>query len=68
MKEEWLMPGAFVPVDVETTSALLAEIRRLIGVTEAFADQLDKERKISEYFRERAFSILQEMKAARGKE
>lgn len=32
MKEEWLMPGAVVPVDVETTAALVAEIKRLIGV------------------------------------
>lgn len=32
MKEEWLMSGAIVPVDVETTAALVAEIKRLIGV------------------------------------
>ena len=32
MKEEWLMAGAVVPVDVETTAALVAEIHRLIGV------------------------------------
>ena len=32
MKEEWLFPNAFVPVNVETTSALLAEIKRLIFV------------------------------------
>ena len=32
MKEEWLFPGAFVPVDVETTSALVAEVKRLIDV------------------------------------
>lgn len=32
MKEEWLMPGAVVPVDAETTAALVAEIKRLIGV------------------------------------
>ena len=32
MKEEWLFPGAIVPVDVETTAALVAEIRRLIDV------------------------------------
>lgn len=29
MKEEWLMPGAVVPVDMETTAALVAEIKRL---------------------------------------
>ena len=34
MKEEWLMPGAVVPVDVETTAALVAEIKRLIGVVD----------------------------------
>lgn len=32
MKEEWLFPGAVVPVDVETTAALVAEIKRLIDV------------------------------------
>ena len=32
MNEEWLMPGAVVPVDAETTAALVAEIKRLIGV------------------------------------
>ena len=32
MKEEWLFPGAVVPVDVETTAVLVAEIRRLIDV------------------------------------
>ena len=32
MKEEWLIPGAVVPVDAETTAALVAEIKRLIGV------------------------------------
>ena len=32
MKEEWLLRGAVVPVDVETTAALVAEIKRLIDV------------------------------------
>jgi len=32
MKEEWLFPGAMVPVDMETTAALVAEIKRLINV------------------------------------
>ena len=32
MKEEWLMSGAMVPVDMETTAALVAEIKRLINV------------------------------------
>jgi hypothetical protein len=37
MKEEWLMPGAFVPVDVETTAALITEIKKLIGVVGGMA-------------------------------
>ena len=32
MKEEWLMPGAIVPVNTDTTKALVAEIKRLIDV------------------------------------
>ena len=32
MKEEWLMSGAVVPVNMETTAALVAEIKRLIDV------------------------------------
>ena len=32
MKEKWLFPNAVVPVDVETTASLVAEIHRLIGV------------------------------------
>jgi hypothetical protein len=37
MKEEWLFPNAFVPVDVETTSALIVEIKRLIDVVGSMA-------------------------------
>jgi hypothetical protein len=37
MKEEWLMSGAAVPVDVETTAALVAEIKRLIDVVGGMA-------------------------------
>ena len=37
MKEEWLMPGAIVPVDVETTATLVAEIKRLIWVVGGMA-------------------------------
>jgi len=37
MKEEWLMAGVVVPVDVETTAALVAEIRRLIDVVGGMA-------------------------------
>ena len=32
MKEEWLSPGAVVPVDAETTAALVAEIKRMVDV------------------------------------
>ena len=32
MKEEWLMPDAVVPVDAETTAALVVEIKRLIEI------------------------------------
>ena len=37
MKEEWLFPGAAVPVDMETTAALVAEIKRLIDVVGGMA-------------------------------
>ena len=37
MKEEWLMSGAAVPIDVQTTAALVAEIRRLIDVVGGMA-------------------------------
>ena len=37
MKEQWLMPGAVVPVDAETTAALVAEIKRLICVVGGMA-------------------------------
>jgi len=37
MKEEWLFPNAVVPVDVETTSELVAEIKRLIDVVGGMA-------------------------------
>jgi hypothetical protein len=37
MKEEWLFFGAMVPVDVETTAALVAEIKRLIDVVGGMA-------------------------------
>jgi len=39
MKEEWLMPGAVVPVDPDTTKALVDEIKRLIGVIGGMALQ-----------------------------
>ena len=37
MKEEWLFQGAFVPVNAETTAALVAEIKRLIDVVGGMA-------------------------------
>lgn len=37
MKEEWLFPGAIVPVDVETTASLVTEIKRLIDVVGGMA-------------------------------
>ena len=39
MKEEWLMPGAVVPVDPDTTKALVDEIKRLIGIIGGMALQ-----------------------------
>jgi hypothetical protein len=39
MKEEWLMPGAVVPVDPDTTKELVDEIKRLIGVIGGMALQ-----------------------------
>ena len=37
IKEEWLFPNAIIPVDVETTAALVAEIKRLIDVVGGMA-------------------------------
>ena len=37
MKEEWLFRGAVVPVNMETTAALVAEIKRLIDVVGGMA-------------------------------
>ena len=31
MKEEWLMSGAVVPVDAETTQALVEQIKKMIS-------------------------------------
>lgn len=41
MREEWLFLGAVVPVDMETTAALVAEIRRLIHVVGGMALEQD---------------------------
>ena len=40
MKQEWLMPGAVVPVDMETTAALVAELKRLKTEQEPVAIRL----------------------------
>ena len=37
MKEAWLFQGTVVPVDTETTQALVAEIKRLIDVVGGMA-------------------------------
>ena len=37
MKEEWLFPAALIPVDRETTHALVVEIKRLIDVVGGMA-------------------------------
>jgi hypothetical protein len=37
MKEEWLLPTAVVPVDMETTATLVAEIKRMIDVVGGMA-------------------------------
>ena len=43
MKEEWLFPNAIVPVDVETTSELVAEIKRLIDVVGGMALEISNQ-------------------------
>lgn len=43
MKEEWLLQGAPVPLDMETTAALVAEIKRLIGVVGGMALEISKQ-------------------------
>jgi len=37
MKEEWLLRGAIVPIDAETTAALIYECKRLIDVVGSVA-------------------------------
>lgn len=37
MKEEWLFPHAVVPVDTDTTAALVTEIKRLIDIVGGMA-------------------------------
>jgi hypothetical protein len=50
MREEWLFPNAVVPVDTETTQALVAEIKRLIDVVGGMALECPN----CEYHRQRA--------------
>jgi len=50
MKEAWLFQGAVVPVDTETTQALVAEIKRLIDVVGGMALECPN----CEYHRQRA--------------
>ena len=50
MKEAWLFRGAVVPVDTETTQALVAEIKRLIDVVGGMALECPN----CEYHRKRA--------------
>lgn len=44
MKEEWLLPGAVVPVTPETVVALINEIKRMIGVVGDMALKVADER------------------------
>ena len=44
MKEEWLMPGAVVPVTPETVVALINEIKRMIDMVGDMALQVADER------------------------
>lgn len=42
MKEEWLMPGAIVPVTPETVVALINEIKRMIEMVGEAQDRIDR--------------------------
>jgi hypothetical protein len=44
MKEEWLLPGAVVPVTPETVVALINEIKRMIDMVGDMALQVADER------------------------
>lgn len=44
MKEEWLIPGAVVPVTPETVVALINEIKRMIDMVGDMALQVADER------------------------
>jgi hypothetical protein len=58
MKEAWLFQGAVVPVDTETTQALVAEIKRLIDVVGGMAlecPNCEYHRKRTQLWREEAY-------------
>ena len=66
MKEEWLFHGAVVPIDVETTAALVAEIKRLIDVIGGMALAQSKQEpvgKLQEPTAERAWFTIAELNA-----
>jgi hypothetical protein len=48
MKEEWLFPNAAVPVDTQTTLALLVEIKRLIHIVGGMALEISKQHEMLE--------------------
>jgi len=58
MKEEWLFPNAIIPVNVETTQALVVEIKRLIDVVGGMAlecPNCEYHRKRAQRWREEAY-------------
>ena len=66
MKEEWLFHGAVVPIDVETTAALVAEIKRLIDVIGGMAlaqPEQEPVDKLREPTSERAWFTIAELNA-----
>ena len=66
MKEEWLFHGAVVPIDVETTAALVAEINRLIDVIGGMALAQPKQEpvgKLQEPTAERSWFTIAELNA-----
>ena len=61
MKEEWLMPGAVVPVDPDTTKALVDEIKRLIGTIGDMALQQAEKRQWVGLTQEERLQFLNEI-------
>ena len=68
MKEEWLFPNAIVPVDVETTAALVAEIHRLIGVVGGMALAQPEQEPVAcercKQLEEQAYDLVGELRVA----